>query len=186
MGILNKLQILGLIYLKLKILYIALTTGSGFMVMYFSIHYKNLKMFLIGMTLSFTAPFFVMYTADLKLKEFTKHTDILKEVLDEQNLLTHDKINLLAKETGNLYYRVSNTNLDWFAKLIPGVLGTATAGAIIANINSGIILLIFSASILILEFAYLIYSFFMFVPNSRLKRRKKFHELLMILLIQVY
>ena len=170
---------------KLKMLYVISTAVLGFYLMFVSLNDYNFYLFLLGMGFTFIAPFFVMYTADLKLNTFTKHLDILKKVLDEQNLLTHDKIKILAKETGTIFYKISNSNLEWFIKLVPGLFGTAALSALIPNLSKNVAILILSGTILLLELIYLGYTILTFVPNSRIKRRKRFHELLRILLIQV-
>lgn len=129
-----------------------------------------------------------MYRYELKLDDYKKKLTVLLEILDEESLNTVESIERLSKDTEGILNKIKSSKFDSINKFILTVSGLSAAIGV-KNINLEtqtiknsilivLAILIFSAFII-----WVVYSVLTTIPNSRITRRQKFHELLRILLI---
>lgn len=169
---------------RLKLMYFVFGYIMAIILNVYGSYIKNMNVVGIGLLLTFVLPYTVIYTLDRSIDKLKKRIQILKDVLQEENLLSYKKILKLTNDTGSTVYKLLNSNLEKLVNLIISFLGTTLFINIINNITSITMEVILLGIVFILEFVFAIYSFLSIVPNNRITRKKNFHEMLLILLTE--
>lgn len=168
---------------KIKMVYFFAVLFVGLFVLGYAVYYKNVQATFISILLIVLGPLLVMYTNETKLNKYRNHIDVLYNVLADEKLNRKTQIEDLAKDTGGISYRIKITDADKVLKLITSLLGAASITYLFNKVTSDILILIISLVIMIVSIIWVIYSILLMVPNSRLERKKRFNELLKVLLI---
>lgn len=129
-----------------------------------------------------------IYRYELKLEYFKRKLIILSEVLEEENLTTTESIEKLVKDTEGVLDKIKSFDFKFANKLLLTLSGLFAAIGI-KNINienqtiKNFIILFFIVLLCIIFIGWILYLILTMIPNSRMVRRQKFHELLKILLV---
>lgn len=125
------------------------------------------------------------YQNELNLKEYEEKLLILMLVLKEHNLYNSDIIKILLKETRGVFYKIK--------RAIIGALGIIISSGILklfidnseewVTISNNIFVIIIIVVYLIIFLFIVWYNVASSIPNSRIIRKRKMHELLRILVI---
>lgn len=167
----------------LKLAYIIVIPVIGFIILYYSIQNKSLDGMFISTLMIFVAPLFVIYSVELTLEEYKKRLEIMKGILEKEGLYTSSHLEKLAKETGSVFYKIRYSNLEILIKSLTGIAGAIGITYLYDKITSEVFTIIFILSIGLIAIVYTLRSIIQLIPNSRIVRKKEFHELLIILVV---
>lgn len=129
-----------------------------------------------------------IYKYESKLDDFKKKLSVLSEVLGEEGLDTIESIEELAKDTEGVLDKIKGFSLELTNKYILTISGLFAAIGI-KNVNiedktiQNFTMIFVIVLILSVFIAWIWYLLLTMIPNNRVVRRRKFHELLKILLM---
>lgn len=159
------------------------------MVLYFLGIIKRIEVYLtVGGLVLLISYIPQIYRYELKLEYFKRKLIILSEILEEESLTTTESIEKLVKDTEGVLDKIKSFDFQLANKFVLTLSGLSAAIGI-KNINienqtiKNFILILFIVLIFIIFMAWITYLILTMIPNSRIVRRQKLHELLKILLI---
>ncbi len=121
----------------------------------------------------------ILYKYELKLEDYEKKLVLLVEILEEHNLNKKEIKKLLLKQTKGILYRILS--------ILIGILASSGIFKYVADQMKGkietVIPLILAILMILISMFYIFYIIAIIIPNNRILRRQKFHELLKILCV---
>lgn len=127
----------------------------------------------------------ILYKYELSLEEYEEKLNILKDILDERNLNNKETIKFLLKKTKGSLYKIISIAISLFSSLVSAGLLKYGIDFIKEKLQT-VIPVVFVILIIVVPIFLLCYQIALIIPNSRIERRQKFHQLLKILYVYTF
>ncbi|OSA92657.1 UNVERIFIED_ORG: hypothetical protein B2H93_13950 [Clostridium botulinum] len=124
----------------------------------------------------------ILYKYELELEDYEKKLVLLAEILEEHNLNKKEIKKLLLKQTKGILYRMLNILIGLIGILAPSGIFKYVADQMKGKIET-VIPLILAILMISIPMFYIFYQIATIIPNNRILRRQKFHQLLKILCV---
>lgn len=153
---------------KIQLILFIVCCLIGFLLNIYGIYKKYNEFLFMGCLVMFMPPTLLLYSQKYDLQYFKDNIEILKQVLESENLNNVEAIERLIKDTSGVLYRINDMLIP---KLIINVIGASGITYIINKLGGEVISLVISLFILIITVCLLGYYILRSIPNSKIIKK---------------